>query len=70
MVKNLLVLEERMLNVTMFLEIFNIYMRLCNCGSPAIVCQVHSIAESFDTTFEDIVGNILHIKFGFVFLNI
>ena len=70
MIKNLLVLEERVLYITMFFEIFNVYMCLCNCSSPAIVSQVHSIAESFDTTFKDVVGNILDIKLGFKSLNI
>lgn len=65
MVEEFLVLEVRMLKIAVLLELCHIYVSLSDSRSPAVICQIDRIAESFDTALEDVIIDILDAQLVF-----
>ena len=63
MITDLLVLEVRVLHISMLLELFYIYFGLCYGGPPAIICQSNAIAKALDGSFEHLKLDVLNLKF-------
>ena len=48
MITDLLMLEVRVLHITMLLELLNIDLRLSHSCPPAIICQSNAVAKALD----------------------
>ena len=62
MVAHLLMLEVRVLHVSMLLKLLNIDPGLSHSGPPAVICQRDAVSESLDRALEDLKKHILNAK--------
>jgi len=65
MIKQFLVLEEGMLDITMLFELRNINFCLGYGSLPAVIGQINRVAKAFNTSFKSVVFNILDIQTEF-----
>ena len=60
--KHLLVLEVRVLDVAVLFELLNIDLGLGHCGLPAIICERDAVAKPLDRSLEDLKEDVLNVE--------